>query len=319
MLSHVTRIAPSPTGLFHLGTARTALFNWLAARASGGRFILRIDDTDVARNDPTAIQVIEDAMLWLGLDHDRRFSQSERLDRYRAAANALVAHELAYVDGSAVRLARSAFEGESGNNENPRHGFHSWQDTVSGTIAISDKERDVIEGMVLLRSDGMPTYHFASVYDDMDCGVTWIIRGHDHLTNTPKHLAIWNALSLIEWSGASCPKPLWTHVGLITQNKKKLSKRDGAASVLSYRDEGFDPDAMFNWLLRMGWGPRVDDRTTKTIDRQRAIDLFLAGGNMRPSPSNIDTAMLRFLDVKYKATKRKALASNMVSDYVEQS
>ena len=310
MLPHVTRIAPSPTGLFHLGTARTALFNWLAAKASGGKFILRIDDTDVVRNVPECIEVIDQAMDWLGLGYNYRFNQSNRVDRYRWAANQLVKKGLAYLDGTAVRLRL---------NESLQA---TWQDTIAGDISISEHDRKVIDGLVLMRSEiyrgdkleSLPTYHFASVFDDMDCGVTWVIRGHDHLSNTAKHVAIWDALSQIDWpsygdnhllpnSRLVGKMPLWTHVGLITQDKRKLSKRDGAASVLSYRDQGIDRDAMCNWMLRLGWGPHVDDKTAKTIDRERAIELFLAAGNMRASPANMDTVLLASLDRKYKAKK----------------
>lgn len=290
VVAHVTRIAPSPTGMFHLGTARTALFNWLVAKATGGQFIVRIDDTDVARNTPEAINVIHESLDWLRFDCDLWFHQSDRLERYQKAAGELVKKDLAFVDGTAVRLRLPSSEG-----------FHAWSDTITGEMLITDKEREVIDGMVLMRSDGFPTYHFASVYDDMDCGVTWVIRGTDHISNTPKHIAIWNALSQIGWNGGRTPKPLWTHVGLLTLNKKKLSKRDGAASVLSYRDQGIDPDALVNWMLRLGWGPSVDDKTTATISRDRAIELFLDGGAMRNSPSNMDSKLLESLDRKYKA------------------
>jgi glutamyl-tRNA synthetase len=290
---HVTRIAPSPTGMFHLGSARTALFNWLAARASGGRFILRIDDTDLARNTPEAVQVIFDAMDWLRLPYDLCVRQSDRLDLYRKLAEDLVAHGLARRDGTAVRL--TAIDVPA-----------LWEDTLSGQIAISEHDRGIIDDLVLLRSDGMPTYHMASVIDDMDLGITWVIRGSDHISNTPKHIGIWNALAKLDWSGAATPIPLWTHLGLITSGGKKISKRDGSASLLDYRDRGIDPDAMVNWLLRLGWGPTIDDKTTRTIDRERAVRLFLDGGRMRASPANMDPMLLESLDRKYKGARERA-------------
>ena len=288
MVAHVTRIAPSPTGMFHLGTARTALFNWLVAKATGGRFLLRIDDTDVARNTPEARQVIDKSLDWLGLTNDRRFCQSDRLDLYRWAADHLVKEGLAFLDGTAVRLRLTDVP-------------LSWTDTIAGEVPITEHDREVIDGMVLVRSDGIPTYHFASVFDDIDCHVSWVIRGHDHISNTAKHVAIWQALASLK----PMPQPLWTHVGLLTLNKKKLSKRDGAASVLSYRDQGIDPDAMLNWMLRLGWGPTVDDKTTALISRDRAIEMFLNGGKMRNSPANMDIQKLDSFDRKYKAKKKE--------------
>jgi glutamyl-tRNA synthetase len=279
--------------MFHLGSARTALFNWLAAKASGGRFILRIDDTDLARNTAEAVQVIFDAMDWLRLSYDLCVRQSDRLDIYRKLAEDLVAGGLARRDGTAVRL--SAIDVPD-----------SWEDTLAGRIAITEHDRGIIDDLVLLRSDGMPTYHMASVIDDMDLGITWVIRGSDHLSNTPKHIALWQALAKLDWAGAATPMPLWTHLGLITSGGKKISKRDGSASLLDYRDRGIDPDAMVNWLLRLGWGPSVDDKTTRTIDRERAIRLFLDGGRMRPSPANMDPMLLESLDRKYKGARERA-------------
>jgi len=291
---HVTRIAPSPTGDMHIGTARTAYHNWLIARSTGGRFILRIDDTDLARNSDAAVGVIDDTMAWLGLDHDLRVRQSDRLGLYRTLCDALLDAGLARRDGAAVRLVLP--------DDTPA----SWTDTVTGTVAIGDADRRVIDGMVLMKSDGMPTYHFASVADDMDLGVTWVVRGIDHLSNTAKHVAIWTALSRVAWGGAGRPLPRWTHLGLITRGGRKVSKRDGASSMLAYRDAGTDPDALLNWMLRLGWGPTVDDRTTRTIDRQRALALFLDGGRMRSSPANMDPALLAAYDRRHKAAREKA-------------
>ena len=292
---HTTRIAPSPTGLLHLGTARTALFCWLAAKASGGRFLLRIDDTDAARNLDSALAVIDDGLAWLGLDHDARFRQSDRGAFYSALADGLIAAGLARRDDGAVRLNLPLADV-------PRR----WTDTVGGAMSVGDKDAGFAASMVLLRSDGSPTYHFASVADDMDTGVTWVIRGTDHISNTARQVALWTALGRLDWSGAATGLPLWTHVGLVTYLGRKMSKRDGAASLLSYRDAGIHPEAMCNFLLRLGWGPSVDDKTARTIDRTRAVSLFLDAGRMRPSPANMDPMLLAALDRRYKGRDRAA-------------
>lgn len=281
----VTRIAPSPTGDFHLGTARTAYFNWLAARASGGRFLLRIDDTDLARNNPASVQVIHDCMAWLGLDHDATFRQSDRLDRYRAVAADLVDMGRAVVaDNGAVLLKGGQAT--------------AWTDRIGGVQTPTGPAQDLARDQVLMKADGMPVYHFASVVDDIDTGVNLVIRGIDHHTNTFRHTAIYDALG--------APLPLFAHLGLMTLAGKKMSKRDGAASLLGYRDAGIDPDAMLNFLLRMGWGPAQDDKSMAVIDRDRALDLFLDGGKMRSSPAGFDADKLAALDRKYRARKRQA-------------
>lgn len=270
--------------MFHLGTARTAYFNWLAARATGGKFILRIDDTDVARNSADATQVILDAMEWLGLDYDALYYQSCRLDLYREAAATLVSSGGARVlDDGAVAL------------NIPKIG-PTWADTLVGDIPITQDVRDKMNPLILMRRDGGgPTYHFASIYDDYMTGVNWIIRGHDHQTNTPKQIAIWKA----SFSGDF---PQVSHVGLIFKDGKKLSKRDNAASLLWYRDQGYQPEAMLSFLLRLGWGPKVDDKTTKIIGRERAIEMFLKEGAMgRASRVNYDPAKLSNIQRNYEA------------------
>lgn len=290
---HVTRIAPSPTGLFHIGSARTALFNWLVARSTGGRFILRIDDTDAARNTPEAVAVIDDALSWLGLDHDVRIRQSDRFGLYRGLADGLVAKGLARRDGDAVLLAAPTLP-------------DAWRDTLAGDIRVTDNDRKLADGLVLVRRDGTPTYHMASVADDMAMGVTWVVRGQDHLANTPKQVALWDALSRLDWDGAKTPMPLWTHVGLIMHGGKKVSKRDGSASLLDHRARGVDPDAMGNWLLRLGWGPTGDGKGDRTIDRDRALAIFLDGGRMRSSPANMDLPLLDSLNRKVLGGRERA-------------
>lgn len=282
-MSLTTRVAPSPTGDFHIGTARTAYFNWLAARASGGKFILRIDDTDQSRNIPGSIDVIHNCLDWLGLIPDSILQQSDRLDRYRQVADALLDAGLAdHADNGAVTLASGA----------PT----DWNDLTTGVMVPGDTHRDLAKNQVILRADGSPVYHFASVVDDIDLGVNLIIRGMDHQTNTFRHTAIYKALG--------APLPDFAHVGLITLDKKKLSKRDTAASLLSYRDAGMDAGAMLNFLLRMGWGPGHDDKSMAIIDKGRAVDLFLSAGKLKSSPAALDLVKLASFDRKYKARQK---------------
>lgn len=282
-MSYTTRIAPSPTGDIHLGTVRTAYFNWLAARASGGKFILRIDDTDIKRNKQEYVDVILETLDWLGLDYDELVYQNKRLDRYHEVLKQMDAAD------QIVELENGAYALVTGRIP------YEWTDEIAGVIKVTETDMNNSSDLILMKGDGTPTYHFASVVDDMDFGVNFVIRGHDHISNVPKHLSLYDCFDV--------DIPKFAHVGLIHQKKKKLSKRDSAASMLYYRDKGYDADAMLNFMLRLGWGPTVDDKTTKTIDRDRAIELFLDGGKMRNAPSNMDINMLESFDRKYKAKK----------------
>jgi glutamyl/glutaminyl-tRNA synthetase len=284
----ITRIAPSPTGFLHLGTARTAYFSWLAARASGGRFLLRIDDTDSSRNNDAFLDVIYQALDYLGLDYDATFKQSDRKDRYMQVAASLVAKGRAVHRDGAVFLSHPL-------SLNP--GFKAVSDTAVGTIPVTKSDHDFVDNMVLIKSDGMATYHFASVVDDIDTGVNYVIRGADHISNTVKQAALYLALD------TSLPK--YAHVGLLHDQatSKKLSKSTGAKSLLDYKVDGIDADAMLNFLLRMGWGPKIDDKTTATISRDRALQLFLDGGNLRTASAKADFHKLIALDRKYKGAK----------------
>ncbi len=286
----VTRIAPSPTGDMHIGTARTAVFNWLAARASGGEFILRIDDTDLARSKPEYTQVIIDTMTWLGLDYDQIIHQSSRFEIYRGFAADLVRRGWAEErDGATVLVLK------------PGSRFPEfWTDEIAGKIKITPHDVEGMQGMVLIKSDGSPTYNFCTVVDDMLTSVNLIIRGTDHITNTARQVVLWN---LISPDDGSDPLPKFTHVGLIHKDGKPLSKRDGASSMLAYRDKGYDPDAMFNFLCRLGWGPSVDDKTTAVLTRERMLELFLTGGKMKANAANMALDKLESYDRKYKARK----------------
>jgi glutamyl/glutaminyl-tRNA synthetase len=269
----------------HLGTARTAYFNWLAAMSHPeGMFFLRIDDTDAKRSDPKYTEVIFDVMSWLGLDYDEVIYQSQRKDFYLDKAKLLVVRNKARVANDGAIILHPEFKQES------------WEDMVGGKIEITFDDRSKINaGIPLIKKDGNPTYHFACVCDDIDMRLNLVIRGVDHITNTARQLAIYDAFHMTP--------PAFAHVGLIHKDGKPLSKRDGAASMLHYRDAGYDPDAMLNFMARLGWGPRVDDKTTKLLPRERMLELFWEGGKMRSSPANIDLKKLDSFDRKYKARK----------------
>jgi len=269
----------------HLGTARTAYFNWLAARASGGKFILRIDDTDAERSKQEYVDVILETMDWLGLDYDELIYQSKRLDRYHEVLGQMVAAD------QIVEQENGAYALVTGRIP------YEWTDEIAGTIKVTESDMNHCSDLILMRGDGMPTYHFASVVDDMDFNINYVIRGHDHISNVPKHLSLYDCFEV--------DIPKFAHVGLIHKDKKKLSKRDDAASMLSYRDAGYDPDGMLNFLLRLGWGPKNEGKQHKIIDRQFALDIFLNSGNLRNQSANMDINMLDSYDRKYKARKNK--------------
>jgi len=297
---YTTRIAPSPTGDMHIGTARTAYFNWLAARASGGTFVLRVDDTDLDRHSEDSVNVIYDTMEWLGLNYDVVVRQSDRLDLYRAAVLTLIENGLAVVlDNGAVQLNSSSLT-------IPSH----WVDEICGDVNISDKDRESISNLILIKGDGMPTYHFASVVDDIDLNINYVIRGNDHISNTAKHVAIYLALDAAANTKLTLPK--FAHLGLIHKDRKKLNKRDGAASMLLYRDNGYDVDGLLNFMARQGWGPTVDDKSAAVLPRDRMLELFLGGGKMRAAPSNFDQGLLNSFDRKYKARKKQAPRANEI-------
>jgi len=294
MIPLVTRIAPSPTGDMHLGTARTAYFNWLAARSTGGTFILRIDDTDLARSDDKFSQVILDTMDWLGLDYDKLIYQSQRFDVYRDVAEKLVKNGQAQRTDDAIVLFPIY----------PENINDSWHDDIAGNVVISnDDKKQIGNGIVLIKGDGSPTYHFASVVDDIQFGINFVIRGKDHTTNTARQVALYSCLKFV-LHDYNYSLPRYAHIGLIRKDGAKLSKRDGAASMLSYREKGYDSDAMLNFMARLGWGPTVDDKTTTLLPREKMLQLFLSGGKMKNSDANMDMAKLDSFDKKYKGRKR---------------
>ncbi|HTU12748.1 MAG TPA: glutamate--tRNA ligase [Allosphingosinicella sp.] len=307
----VTRFAPSPTGFLHIGGARTALFNWLYARHHGGRFVLRIEDTDKARSTQAAIDAILDGMTWLGLDWDgETHFQSEYADRHAEVAHQLLASGHAYkcwmsqeelaAQREAAQAERRPFRIRSpwrdsgeGRNEGgyvvrlkaPQDGETAIDDLVQGRVTVQNAE---IDDFVLLRSDGSPTYMLAVVVDDHDMGVTHVIRGDDHLNNAFRQLAIIRAM---DW-----PVPVYGHVPLIHgADGAKLSKRHGALGVETYRDElGMLPEAIFNYLLRLGWGHGDDE----IISREQAVQWFDADA-IGKSPSRFDLKKLENLNGHY--------------------
>lgn len=294
-----TRIAPSPTGFAHIGTVRTALFNWLVARATGGTFTLRIDDTDVARNNEEAVQPIYDALAWLGLNYDNTFRQSDRIPFYKEVARILVEQELAIkLDNGAIAL--------KWHSDMPR----MWHDNLSGDIPITDTNIEQIDGRtILLKGDehnNAPLYQFTSTYDDWDTGINYIIRGVDHVTNTAKQMAIWWALNKI-FDFAHKPFPEFAHIGLIFKDGKKLSKREGAASALWFKDEGYSSEALFAFLLRLGWSPKVDDKDSYTMSPEQAISQFLTAGRMRNSNAQLDMKKLDSIQKKFMAKQRTSV------------
>jgi glutamyl-tRNA synthetase len=303
------RFAPSPTGFLHVGGARTALFNWLYARRHGGSFILRIEDTDVERSSWEMVAGILDGLRWLGLDWNEGpdvggahapYFQSERLDKYRSAATQLVLNGRAYYcfcrserlreerenaeargeawkyDRTCLRLSRQAVAQHLASDVprairfNVPGGHTAFKDAVHGRIEFDHAN---IEDFVILRSDGHPTYHLSVVVDDTDMRITHVIRGDDHISNTPKHVLLFEAFGL--------PAPQFAHVPLILgADKKRLSKRHGATSVMEYKRLGYLPDAMVNFLALLGWSPG-DDRELMT--REELIAAFtlegISGGN----------------------------------------
>jgi glutamyl-tRNA synthetase len=265
----VTRFAPSPTGLLHVGGVRTALFSWLYARRTGGKFILRVEDTDRERSTDEAVRVILEGMAWLGLDADEGpYYQTQRFDRYREVIRGMLAAGTAYhcyctkQELDAMReeqiarkekprysgLCRDRTEPRPGVDpvvrfRNPLEGAVIVDDLVHGPVTFRNAELD---DLIILRSDGTPTYNFCVVVDDMDMGVTHVIRGDDHLNNTPRQMNMLRALGVTP--------PAYAHVPMILgPDGAKLSKRHGAVSVLQYEEEGYLPDALLNYLVRLGW------------------------------------------------------------------
>lgn len=268
-MSVVTRFAPSPTGYLHVGGARTALYSWLYAKSQGGKFVLRIEDTDIERSTEDAKQAILDGMQWLGLDADvGPIYQTDRFDRYKEMIEQLLSDGKAYKCFMPAEELDAIREQQKANGEKPRYPG-TWRDKtdhpegqpfvirfknpLDGSVVFNDHVRGQIEianteldDLVIMRSDGTPTYNFCVVIDDWDMGISHVVRGEDHINNTPRQINILQALG--------APVPEYAHVSMILgDDGKKLSKRHGAVSVMQYRDDGYLPQAVLNYLVRLGW------------------------------------------------------------------
>src|ERR671914_1228786 len=268
------RMAPSPTGFLHIGGVHTFLFNWLFARGRGGECLLRIENTDASREVAAATEQIQRSLLWLGIDWDGAVTfQLDRLDDCRELARRLVDEGKAYEDEGAIRFRM------------PDEGTTGWEDIIRGRIEFPNEK---LEDVVLLRSDGRPTYNFAAPVDDMDTAITHVVRGEDHVPNTPKQIQILAAL------GAEIPD--FAHVpNVFGMDGRKLSKRHGAVSVEDFRAEGYVPDALVNYLALLGWSL---DETTTIIPRAELVRHFSLE-RVSPSPAKFDYAKLEWMNGVY--------------------
>src|SRR5881409_1662304 len=276
-MSTRVRFAPSPTGYLHVGGARTALFNWLHARHAAGTFLLRIEDTDKQRSTDEHTKVILDGLTWLGLDWDEPpVFQGARVQRHQEVADKLLAAGQAYLEDGAIRFRLPP-------------GEIAWDDAVHGPISFQGED---IKDFVILRSDRTPIYNFAVVVDDVDMAITHVLRGDDHISNTPKQIALYRAL------GASLP--VFGHVPMINgPDGKKLSKRHGATAVGDYQHMGILPAAMRNFLALLGWSPG-GDREIMTKEELRS--LFSLDGILK-KPAVFDTTKLEWMNGQYLTAK----------------
>jgi glutamyl-tRNA synthetase len=330
-----TRFAPSPTGYLHLGGARTALYSWAYARKHGGKFILRIEDTDLERSTEASVQAILDGMRWLALDWDEvPFFQMQRLARYREVAEQLMRDGHAYPCYATREELDTLREAQRARNQKPRYdgrwrpenakargltppagakpvirfrnpdaGEVSFADLVKGTITVANAELD---DLVILRADGVPTYNFGVVVDDLDMSITDVIRGDDHVNNTPRQVNIMQAL------GAQMPR--FAHVPMILgADGERLSKRHGAVSVMQYPEDGFLPDAMVNYLARLGWS----HGDAELFSREQFIEWFDLAHVSR-SAAQFDPAKLRWMNHQYIKGADNATLAALVAPRVEQ-
>ena len=306
-----TRFAPSPTGYLHIGGARTALFCWAYARHHGGSFVLRIEDTDLERSTQASVQTILDSMAWLGLDWDEGpFYQMQRLDRYRELADQLLRDGHAYWCYASREELEAMREGQRARGEKPRYdgrwrdsrakppagvkpvlrfrnptdGEVSWEDLVKGEIRFANEELD---DLVILRADGVPTYNFGVVVDDLDMNISHVLRGDDHVNNTPRQINLYRAL------GATLPR--FGHLPMILgPDGERMSKRHGAVSVTQYRDDGFLPEAVLNYLARLGWAHGNEE-----IFSAAQLAGWFALDHISRSPARFDGDKLLWLNQHY--------------------
>ena len=320
-----TRFAPSPTGFIHLGNIRSALYPWAFAKAQGGTFILRIEDTDLERSNQASVDVILEGMAWLGMNPDEGpFYQMQRMDRYKQVLAELQATGQVYPCYMSIEELDALREKQMAAKEKPRYdgtwrpepgktlppipegvkpvlrfknpldGVVAWDDKVKGRIEISNQELD---DLVIARPDGTPTYNFCVVVDDIDMAITHVIRGDDHVNNTPRQINIFKALGK--------DVPVYAHLPtVLNEQGEKMSKRNGAKPVTQYRDEGYLPDAMVNYLARLGWSHGDDE----IFSRQQFLDWFDLD-HLGRSAAQFDDAKLRWVNAQHlKATEDAQLA-----------
>lgn len=328
-----TRFAPSPTGFIHLGNIRSGLYPWAFARATGGVFILRIEDTDVERSTQAAVDVILEGMSWLGLNHDEGpFFQMQRMDRYKEVLAQLQAAGHVYPCYMSVEELDKLREEQMARKEKPRYdgrwrpepgktlppipegvkpvlrfknpigGVVAWDDKVKGRIEISNDELD---DLVIARPDGTPTYNFCVVVDDVDMGITHVIRGDDHVNNTPRQINIFRALGK--------EVPVYAHLPtVLNEQGEKMSKRNGAKAVTQYREEGYLPEAMVNYLARLGWSHGDDE----IFSREQFLQWFNLD-HLGRSAAQFDEAKLKWVNAQHiKATDDAKLAP-MVAQFLQ--
>ncbi|MDE2076644.1 MAG: glutamate--tRNA ligase [Burkholderiales bacterium] len=325
-----TRFAPSPTGFIHLGNIRSALYPWAFARANQGVFILRIEDTDLERSSQEAVDVILESMQWLGLDHDEGpYYQMKRMDRYKQVLQQMLDQGLAYPCYMSTAELDALRERQMANKEKPRYdgtwrpepgktlptipegvqpvirfknpigGSVVWEDKVKGRIEISNDELD---DLVIARPDGTPTYNFCVVVDDMDMGITHVIRGDDHVNNTPRQINILRALGK--------EPPVYAHLPtVLNEQGEKMSKRHGAKAVTQYRDEGYLADAVVNYLARLGWSHGDDE----IFSRAQFIEWFNLD-HLGKSAGQFDEAKLRWVAQQHMKTAGDTLLASLVRE-----
>ena len=321
-MSVVTRFAPSPTGYLHVGGARTALYSWLVAKANGGKFVLRIEDTDRERSTQPAIDAILEGMEWLGLTWDEGpIYQTQRFDRYAELVDQLISEDKAYKcycsherldkmrEEQMARGEKPRYDGHCRDNpnttgdsyvirfRNPQTGSVSFNDHIRGPIEFANTELD---DLIIARTDGTPTYNFCVVVDDWDMQITHVVRGEDHINNTPRQINILQALG--------APVPEYAHVSMILgDDGKKLSKRHGAVSVMQYRDDGYLPKAVLNYLVRLGWSH--GDQEIFSVDEM--IQMFSLD-DVNKAASAFNTEKLNWLNQHYM----KSLPAGEVAEYL---
>jgi glutamyl-tRNA synthetase len=321
-----TRFAPSPTGYLHVGGARTALFSWLHARKHGGKFILRIEDTDPERSTAESINAILEGMTWLGLEYDEGpFYQTQRFDRYNEVVQELLANGLAYRCNCSRERLESLREGQLQRKEKPRYDGHCrekrtspdephvvrFRNPLRGTVVVDDiirgrvlYQNEELDDLILRRTDGTPTYNLSVVVDDADMGVTNVIRGDDHLNNTPRQINILRAMGK--------EPPQYAHVPMILgDDGSRLSKRHGAVSVMEYRKQGVLPEALLNYLVRLGWSH--GDQEVFSLDEM--VELFDLT-NVNRAASTFNTEKLLWLNQHYIKNDDPARIARLLSPFM---